>query len=202
MQRRDVISTSRTFGASRMTMVLSILLGLAVVGDVSSVMACPGPSPNPPIATTAATAATATCAAKVQQHQQQQHLSTAAAASTSSSNVEPFGVPKDKKTPAFKTKSTTTTTTATSKATDATQQQHASIRVRGGALVETSTSDEVDEIVQEASVNELLVVIDFTASWCGPCKGTGFPFSKFVPVVHTLVEKWGDFTSTSSFSHI
>mmetsp|Transcript_55278 Transcript_55278/g.134265 ORF Transcript_55278/g.134265 Transcript_55278/m.134265 type:complete len:223 (-) Transcript_55278:523-1191(-) len=168
MKTRKEMSMSRTIGV-----FLTMMVSFGAVLDIPmAVLACPGPSPNPQPITSSA-AATATCAAKVQQQQQkqQQHLSTPASASVSNNNnvvVEPFGVPKDKTSPAFKTKSASSASASSPTSTSSTQ---ASIRLRGGALVETSTSDEVDDIVQEASVNELLVVIDFTASWCGPCKG-------------------------------
>jgi thiol-disulfide isomerase/thioredoxin len=142
----------KVFSTLRAVWVVSMLATLLVFDNIPAVVSCSGPSPNPQ---TAATAAGTCAAAKVQQQ-------LSSAANTVTSNVEPFGVPKDKTSPAFKAKATTTT---------AQVPTTSPILVRGGALVETTSSDEVDEIVQEASINELLVVIDFTASWCGPCKG-------------------------------
>jgi thiol-disulfide isomerase/thioredoxin len=143
--------SQKVFSTLRAVWVVSMVAILLFIDNIQAVLSCSGPSPNPQ---TAATAAGTCAAAKVQQQ-------LSSAANTVTSNVEPFGVPKDKTSPAFKAKATTPSQVPTA----------SPILVRGGALVETSSSDEVDEIVREASINELLVVIDFTASWCGPCKG-------------------------------
>mmetsp|Transcript_39820 Transcript_39820/g.84874 ORF Transcript_39820/g.84874 Transcript_39820/m.84874 type:complete len:165 (+) Transcript_39820:107-601(+) len=58
------------------------------------------------------------------------------------------------------------------------------LSIRGGAVQESSTLSDLDSRIQSAALQGKLTVVDFTATWCGPCQ-------MIAPIYKELSEEFG-----------
>ncbi|KAL7428517.1 hypothetical protein ACHAXH_001575 [Discostella pseudostelligera] len=58
------------------------------------------------------------------------------------------------------------------------------LSIRGGAVHESQTLSDLESRIQSAALQNKLTVVDFTATWCGPCK-------MIAPVFHELSNELG-----------
>ncbi|KAL7485192.1 hypothetical protein ACHAW6_010783 [Cyclotella cf. meneghiniana] len=65
-----------------------------------------------------------------------------------------------------------------------TSWQDSAFSLRGGEVHESGSLDELESLIQSAALNDKLTVIDFTATWCGPCK-------MIAPIFKELSEEHG-----------
>lgn len=61
------------------------------------------------------------------------------------------------------------------------------LSVRGGDVLEPETLQDVDSILLRAGSEGKLVVIDFSATWCGPCKQIAPLFKELSDVISDVI---------------